>query len=491
MSAIPSAREIIRSDGLSVIDPVTQVPVVIGASSSGTVNAVAAYSSVQTLVDEQAQGPGVEEVAHILSNSGGPVVFVKIATTVAASNGTVTTVGTGPACTFAGAATIDTRLRVVIVTGGANGTATFKYCCDDAPGITDDSLRTYSETLTVPAGGTFVVPNLGITITFPVGTHVANTTHSVDVQCAGWNSTDLAAAFTALMSSVHADSWRFAYPVTSRACGDETAHALLVTALQTQLNSLASVSRHRRGIIAAEQGGSPTAVATALASVTGERVLVAFGQTRRATTKPFPGFAYPTLHAAGCFAQRAASSLISTDLKRVKSGPLAALASITRDEDKAPTGLDNIRVSTLRTWQGKSGFYVTQGRLKSAAGSSFDSWPLGIIMDVAAEAAHAVMVDVVGSSVRTNSGDEEDKPAGTIYETDASDIEVEAKNRLNPLLLQETNAEGSPGHVSDYRFQVDRTVSILTTKTIRYRVAFLPRGYADYIVGDFGYTPKL
>jgi hypothetical protein len=480
MAAIPSVTETVLDGGLGITDPVAMTPVVFGVTSGGVANTVYSYSTTSSLKAEQVQGPAVEAVAHLLDNSGGPVLLVKLTGSVAAANSSVTKSGSGPAVTVSGASNGDYSIRLVIVAGGALGTGTFKYCCDDAPGLTD-SDRTYSETLTIPSGGTFAIPNTGITATFPTGTYVAGESYSCDAKCAGWNASDLAAGFVALAASTSVDLWRFALAVTSKGCGDTTAHALLATALQTQLTALATKNRYRRGIIASGIGDTASAVAAAFASVAGDRILVAHGLTRRASSKPFPGFAYPTTSSAESFAQRAAKSLPSTDLKRVKSGPLDALLSITHNEDASPSSLDSVRVSTLRTWQGKAGFFITQGRLKTVEGSDFDGWQKGILMDIACETAHKGMVDVVGSSVRT-------RDDGTIDEADAKTIETEVGARLAAKLLTPFNAEGTPGYVSKLRFRVDRTVNINRTGKIVTRVGIRPLGYANWIEQTLGYA---
>jgi len=261
MPAIPSSSSSQRDFGTGVTPPATMVPVIFGRSSLGATNAVELYASSQALRDARGEGPAVETGAYVLDKAGGPIVFIGADATVDASNGAVTKVGSGPDVTLSGNATVDARIRAVIVTGGALGTARFKYCCDDFAGA-KDSERTYSETVLVPSGGTFAVPGLGITLTFEAGTYVVGDTYTADVECAAWNASDLAEAFTALAGSNV--PWRFFVGVLSKGNGGASGHATIGAALQTQLATIATAGKHRRGMLAADAGqDAAAAVVTA------------------------------------------------------------------------------------------------------------------------------------------------------------------------------------------------------------------------------------
>jgi hypothetical protein len=579
MPPIPSVTEEVLDGGLSQVEPSALTPIFFGKSSLGTTNELKFYNQDTALKTARGDGPVVEAALHALTQGGGPVGVISCDATIAASNGAPQRVGsTGPAVTYTGTANLDARFRIKITSGGVRGKAKFVYTCDDFLGALD-SERTYSEELAVPSGGTFAVPNLGITATFavqtlsavvksgagptvtvtgtpadsynliitittggalatavfkwsidggitettavttaatvalgatgltanfPAGTYVLNETYTastvgyvageeyyVDVQCAAWNASDLAECFAALAGSV---PWRFVVPITSKANGDATAHALLVVALQAQLNTLANSSKYRRGMIAGEHAGVPASAAanltnaanviTAQASVSAKRCLVAYGSVRRASAKPFSGFAYPVTHAVDCFAARAVGSLVSTDLKRVKSGALAGVSKIFHDEYTAPTGLDTAKISTLRTWEGRSGFYPTQARLKSDAGSDFKLWPHGILMDIACETAHEAHIEFVGRGFRLTN-------TGTMDDRDASPWEQEVAVKLLARLMGERNAEGFSGHVSQVFYQIDRTNNVSSSGIILYTVGIRPLGYADFIKGQLGFAVAL
>jgi len=484
MPAIPSSTSTQRDFGLGLTPPASMVPVIFGRSTLGATNALEPYSDPQSLRDARGEGPGVATAVYVLEKGGGPIIFIGADATVAASNGTVTKVGSGPDITLSGDAAVDARLRIVIVTGGALGTSRFKYCCDGYAGVTD-SERTYSEVLATPAGGSFAIPGLGITLTFTAGTYVVGDTYEADVECAAWNSSDLAEAFAALAASNA--SWRFFVGVLSKANGGASGHATIAAALQSQLATLAVGGRHRRGMLAADAGeDTAAAVVTAFASTTAARCLLSYGMVRRATSKPFPGYAFPVTHGIDVFAARAAGSLPSTDLKRVKSGSLDGLVKLFHDEHLTASQLDDNKISTLRTLPHRAGFYITQARLKSPSGSDFKLWPLGILIDIATEIVDAAMLEYIGADLRVK-----DDGSGQIYDADADAIEDDVARRLASALLEPLNADGKPGYLSDLRFKVSRTNNFLSTGVIITETGLLPRGYVDYITNTLGYVAEL
>jgi hypothetical protein len=156
------------------------------------------------------------------------------------------------------------------------------------------------------------------------------------------------------------------------------------------------------------------------------------------------------------------------------------------DERVDATNLDSIKLSTLRTWKGRPGFYITQARLKSAAGSDFTHWHRGIVMDIACEIVHEKQVEFVGSGFRVNSDG-----SGTIYGPYAIELEEEVKAALAAALLQPTSAEGTPGYISGVSYSVDRTINYLATETIVGDVGILPRGTTSYVTARIGYTNRL
>lgn len=444
-------------------------------------------------IDAVASGEGtiLSVVSGIHTLIDGSIITFSAATYVGSETASWTTTQGGPVVTATGTPNYDTTTRVEILSGGVLGTATFKYSADGYVGDTV-SERTYSETLIVPAGGTYAVPGMGFSIVFASGTYFLGDVYTVPTTAAGLNATDLTNAFAGINAE---QPYRYFVVATGDGAGDSTAHALLAVALQSQLDVLANLSIYRRGMVATGGTDSTDAAAayTAFSAVTGNRLLCMFGKVRRATTKPLSGFAFPVVHSVDPVAARASRSLASTDLKRPLSGSLSEVIKTFHDELASPTGLDDIKVSTLRKWQGRqAAIYITQGRLKSSVGSDFKLWPHGIVLDIGCETAHDKLIDAVGRMLRTrtvNVGGN-DYP-GVIDPRDAGPLNDGVTAVLAAQLVTPTNAEGTQGHVQEISFRVSDTHNFLSTGVIQAALSIKPFGYADAVVTDVGFVVEI
>lgn len=480
---LPASNITIQDPGLGTASSASLTPVVIGVSSTGTANVPQFFSSPGKLVEAFGYGPGVEDALQIMAYAGGPVGFCRITGSVAAANSAVTKSGAGPNVSVAGSATFDLDARIQIVKGGALGVGTFKYSLDLTTGAPTE--WTFSPELTIPAGGSYVIPGTGITATFAAGTYVANETYSWTSDCAGFASGDLTTALSAVNDLQQ--SWRFVHVATSYKCGNAATVSGIAAALQSYLATQEAAEKYRAGIIPADgDGGSASTSITAYASVTANRCLISHGWVRLVPQYTIQGRGAVDRPAAVCFSARAAGSLISTDLKRVPGnglsdgGPLPGVLKLYYDERIDAGGVDAVKLSSLRTYQGRPGTYVSQGLIKSAAGSDFTIWPRRLVIDVAAEVTHAVTSGFIGRGVRTN-------PGGTIDERDALALETEVNAALAAALLNPRNAEGTGGHVSAVTYTVDRTVNVLSTETLEGDVSVRPLGYLTFITTRVGY----
>lgn len=487
MPNIPASNITIVDPGLGVTTPAQMRPIVMGVTSAGTANVLNFYSSPAKLVAEMGYGPAVEDALQILAYAGGPVGIVKMASSVAATNGAITKSGAGPVITLAGAAVFDFSAIVEITLAGALGVGKFRYTLDAYAGDTLDE-RTYSGTITIPAGGNYLIPGTGITLTFPSGTYVLAENYSWASNVASFNGSDVTAALTAINASPF--DWRFLLLSASALTGNAATTAALLATIQSSLATQEANERFRAAMAptAGDRAASVASVVTAYASTVANRELIAHGWARYAGQYPLPGRAYVDRPAVVSFAARAAGSLISTDLKRVignglnDGGPLPGIIKLFFDERVDASLLDDIYISTLRTFDGRPGKFITQARMKIAAGSDFTGWHRRMVMDVACETAHSIAVTFIGRGVRTN------PVVGTIDERDALRLESEVINAVNAQLVSPLNAEGSGGHVSAVSYRIDRTINILATSTIQGDLGILPLGSVDYILTRVGYS---
>jgi hypothetical protein len=192
------------------------------------------------------------------------------------------------------------------------------------------------------------------------------------------------------------------------------------------------------------------------------------------------GYSHPRQSGLAEKSARAAANLISTALHRVASGALTGVQAIEHDEYQSP-GVDDLRVSSLRTWPGRPGFYITRGRLASPPGSDFQFTHNGFVMDVACATVVRAQQAWIGKSFRTTS-------SGTLDPLDAEDLRQDVLKQLRAQLTEPMNAEGKRGHVSALDYRVDLTNNVLVSGQILTEVAIRPLGYADFFVTQIGFA---
>jgi hypothetical protein len=483
--AIQKQTLTVRDPGLGTVEPATSIPLVTGYSSLGTENEMRSYSSLPALLEAEGQGQAVEAAAHILSVAGGPVRFMKTPTSVPGETGTVTKTGGGGGSTgtlgFSGNPHDDYEVAFEIMATGDLGTGRFRYTLDDG--------GTYSEVITIPAGGTFVVPNTGLTATFTPGAgplfFEVGDVFKMDATAPMWNASDLGDAVTAIL--VDSTSWDYLVLAGKPATG--LAASLSFAALDTHLATMFNKNKFRRAMMDAGNEDAAT-VRAAFSAVTSRRIAVCFGDVAMTSAKPFAGWSTPKRPAVNVFAARAARALISEDLARGGStAPLPGVLAITHDEFQTET-MDEAKFSTLRTWEGAAGFFIEGARYKSPAGSDFEFWQHGRIMDAACKTVFEAQAQFHSVEFRT-------KPDGSLDPADAARVEKEVDPRLEAVIgrgVQNTgpkNASGLPGHVSDFAYRVSRTEKMLQTKTLATEVAIRPLGYAKFITTSLGFAANV
>jgi hypothetical protein len=292
-----------------------------------------------------------------------------------------------------------------------------------------------------------------------------------------WNSADLATGMAALQASPI--DWDFFVGCGRIATG--AAAATIGAALQTHLTTMANQFRYKGGMI--DAGDEATAaILTAYASTVTNRVLYAYRSFVASTGKAFPGWSAPKMRLVNAFAQKAHAALLSTDLARVKSGPIPNALSIEHNEQVTEV-LDAAKISTARTIPGLTGFFLTNGNMKSAAGSDFKYWQHRRIMDVACATVAAGQAIWLNADLRTN-------PDGTIDERDAIAIESDITAKLNAKLVEPRNADGKPGHVSRLEYKIDRLNNFQTTGIVLANLAVQPRGYVKFFTTTLGFVAK-
>lgn len=344
----------------------------------------------------------------------------------------VTSVGTAPpVVALTGTPTDYVDLRLEITTGGARGTAVFRYSFDGG--------ATWAATGVLTAA-TVALTGSGLTAAFATGTN-----YSTD----NVYTADTLAGLPALAAFVETQA------STSEAAGRY--HFVIIEAPRENPN----ISDTKLLAVMASFAG----VRTGVAAGTAELVSGVSGRIYRRSS-------------AWVAAQRIVTTPVQEHPSRVLSGPVAGVASLHRDEQITP-GLDAGRFVTLRTIPERAGFWVTRGRLMAPQGSDFAQWMNRRVLDKAASLARAKAWDYVAEDLQLNADGTLDAVVAITAEKDLAGA-VRAGMNTGPRTA-----------ISGVAVQVPRDTDIAQTATFLFKLSVQPKGYAEYVTITIGLAATL
>lgn len=414
---------------------------IIASSQSGTANQPTAVTRQDTALTAFGYGPLVDVAGHVMAVAAKPVVLIKGTASVAATNGTVTHTGAGTSVvTATGTPLDDYDVLFSFIAGGTIGVAgiTFTYSLDGG--------KTTSGVTALGTANSYTIANSGVTISFAAGTVLAAQTEAFSTKGPRMNSSDVTTALEALRT--YGGSWEAVLLASTEA--DNT----IVGNIDTWLAAREGEGKFRTALcnsifrVAASQTEAQylTAMTTAFASTASTRVLV--GADQAYTVSPTRGIRQRRMVAMG-MAARGMAVDISQDIAYVATGALSGHQlsddrgnPLFHDELLYP-GLDDIRLATLRTFNGREGVYVNNPVLISASGSDYVYWQHARVMNKACEVAFQLLTGLLSKGVRRNSS------TGFIFEEDAQSIENIVQAELEKQLK-------TPGRVTDVVFTLAR-----------------------------------
>jgi hypothetical protein len=471
---LPKQTITVLDPGLGLVAANPNSPLVMGPSSLGTVNTLYSISSLNTIRSALGFGAGPEQVAEILADVGGPVLFMPINKTVSSSITAIVKSGAGPVITVTGPPNDVYTVRLKITKAGALGVGEFQFTCDyHAPTVFDP---TWSKIRTIPAGGTFAIPNTGFTLTFPAGSYVLDETYDFSAIPATPNATDLSGGATPIIANT-----LLQFPLWGLAAtfATATAASAMATALSGHLTTLATGLRFARGVCDAGSGDSTANVVLEAANWSSRRICAAYGYHYPQSALPFEGFSVRKVGAWSSLLSRAAGANPASDLARTADGPLERVKGIVYDGDD--NLIDNVGISTLRRHAGQAGYWIGKGRLKSPIGSDFTDMQYGRVIDIGCNTVRDKQFPFLSDGFRTLDN-------GAIDPLDKADIEEAVNGGLVDTLISPKNARGRPGLVSEAKYTIDGAHNLNTTGQILTRTAIRPLGYANEFIAEIGFA---
>jgi len=476
----PSQTIRVLDPGIGFVDVTGDSPFKFGCSTGGTaaVGQLIAISQPNTVRAALGFGDLADDVAKTLNERGGPVLCMKGSGSTAGTRSAVTQTGSAspPAITIAGTPTMRISAQVRVKVGGALGTAQFDYTLDNwAPTVVEPTRSTQR---VIPSGGTFVIPNTGITLTFAAGTYVKDDSYTFTCEPAHLNASDVGNVFTAALAQAgfNPKIWHCTDSYTTA-----TEAGAVATAFGTQLQGAASSFRFGGGFIDLGSADTAANAKTARASISDTRISTCYGYDLTAAILPFEGYGYRYSSCAGVLSARAARLIPSSALSRFAEGSLGGTKWVAFDGATDAT-VDAAGISTLKSYSGAgSAYYPGNGLMAAPPGSDFQKWQYRRLMDIACSAAYFAMLPYLDDDVRTNAD-------GTIHTKDADQIDTALAEAMAAALLRPLNARGRPGLVSAVGAAVDRTNNVNLTSELITNIGIRPRGYASTITQNIGYS---
>lgn len=479
----PGQRIRVRNNGVGLASSATALPLVVGHTIGATADTLYQFTNPNDARDALTSGPALEDVLACIASAGGCLYLATKATTA----GTVSAVTPSRADSSVGTITVsgtydlELDVRVEITSTGGHGVGRFRYSLDGG--------KTFGTVRTIPAGGTFAIPGTRITLTFVEDGGGSNPefeagdVHSFSTTAPHYTTSDLTSAKAALLQQIGARRIRRVFFTGRNA--DTGDGASMAAAVATFMADLESEEYFARALLDAGDD-TPANFVSDFAAFADDRVGVTYGDCRAISRFAFEGYSQPRQPILGVVAERAAVADISENLGRKASGPLSRVTEIFADEGVSTAFTEADKVITLRTYRGEAGFYITNGYLRSPAGSDFLYWDWGITVDELCEAIREGQSRWTLAKLRALTDG-----TGRLSSDDASRVEASVLTIINARLSDPENIEGYKGHVSAVGYAVDRENDFLATRTLRTTGNAVPLVPVETIETTVGLTRSL
>ncbi|MBX3218917.1 MAG: hypothetical protein KF795_00275 [Labilithrix sp.] len=441
---LPSVS-IFKSDGnTGVVKPSADgILAIIAPSQHGTPNQPGAFARRDLALAEHGFGPLVEVAAYHMDVAGKPVVLIRSAASTAATAGTVTTTGGGTAThTVATPANIldDFDILITYGNGGTQGVAGITYTTSLDGGLTNSPFQALGTATSL------TIPNSGVTVDVGAGTILPGQKVSFSTKGPRSTNADLVDALEALRT--YGGAWSDLLVVAE-------ADATMVATLDLWLSAREAEGKFKTFVANAV----PRDAATQTEAQYATAMTAAFGSASsiRGCVCADQGYVVSSLRGIRMrrpvsigFAARGMASDISRDAAFVADGPIAGYQiaddrgnPLFHDEALYP-GLDDLRLTTLRSFHGREGTFITNPLLLSPSGSDYVFWQHARVMNKACDIAFQLLTNRLSQGVR------KDRATGFILEEDAQEIEALVQAELDKQLV-------TPGRVSGAVFLLSRT----------------------------------
>lgn len=471
----------------------TGVLAVIAFCSLLPANKAASFTRIDDALTQGGIGPGIEYSSYYFNGAKKPVVLINPTCSTAGAYGTIDHTGVLGTATIAatGAPLDEYDVIVKVLTGGTLGTAgiTYQYSLDGGNSFSaTQALGTglvVACNLQKPAG---TVTNVSFTLsTTGVGTLLAGDFWRVQTTRPKMNNSDLTTALEAL---------RITQLPWDNVLIDADATSTLVSTVDSWLSGLEGGGANKMAWMCTRHKNTPApATETEATYLTFLGTLFTSTATTRVDVSADGGDTASTITgllqirpASLAIATRANPSPVGQDPSEVDLGPVPGMKLTdsagapkwhNEDTTNGNPGVDALRLSTLRTFPGKQGTFITNANILSTAGSDFVYDQHTRAMNAAKNVAYPLYQNQLSKGYRKGPPDPN---TGAIYilEDDAAAID----GYVNPQLTSTLQ-----GQVNDVQSQISRQDDVSSnagaTFHITLQVQALAYGKAIAVTNSF------
>lgn len=464
--ALPAVNITIQDGALGIVSPsVANVQLKIGTCSVGTSGTIYPETDPTQAVADLGYGPLAEACVTSLNVAGGLVYCLPVTATTAGVAGGVSHAGTGTATLAVTGVPFDAYQVVVkVTTGGAPGTAKGQISLDN--GVTYQPVIVLNTSAINPS-------HTGLTLTFSGsggGAFVLGDTYTFACTAPIMSSSDITTAITTALADPR--TWGFLHIVGAAATVANS--ATIATAVDAAMQAAATTSfRYIWAIVECPQDTDAN-ILSGFAAFTGNRTMVTAGFHQ--LTSPVgvsPSF---NRNVGFSVAARTAAVPISESLGRLASGSCPGVISLVRNEGVTP-GLDAAGFTTMTTYVGLGGFYITRGHMFVASTSDYTRSQNRRVMDVACAVTYTALLHFLEETLDVQATGAH---AGALTDQQAEVIEAFVGADLASAII-------APNYATAASVVALQNNNLLVDSTVYVQTRITPKGYAETIKETIGF----
>ncbi len=440
--------------------PATGVFGAVGVCAKPT-DGIIILTDAEAANEKLVAGPLRDLVVQALSMAATTVYAVGIEGSVKGTLSQVKTEAKGSGTmTVEGSPRNDYEVKVEILSSGA---------LNEAVAVIDiDGVK--SKKFTIPESGKYVIENAGLTLTFACTSEQSfsqGDVFSFSTTAPTASNAEVLAAVDTLLDSKYAYEW-----ISVAGVSDAT----LWAALDTKATEAMNQYRYIHFKCQARYLDEGETVDQWVAALTGdERGMTVGGRIQVSAGWVISSDPFGEVDRRGALAFSSGMSAtkdVQEPVDHVGSSALSGIVAILPEgiNDGHINALDNAGYLTLCQYIGRTGVYITHGRMFAESTSDYQLEERRRVMDLACTNVRTAQLNYINATV-----------------TIGADGSAEGLDMFRAITEQVLNAMKSAGQISGFEVEIDETQDLLSTETLVTRIRITPLGKMSFIENVISY----